>query len=102
MATVPRGRLSDRESGLVGNDPITWSDQHGAGYRLARSEIIRLQPGQALLYHEGMLALDVLLDGAVAGRAAAFRDAALTRAEGTLVQRRLRAGWYQYLFLRSE
>lgn len=85
----------------VVDEPARAPDGCPRAYRAARQEIERLSLGEALLYHEGLLATDAALDPTIAGWAAAFRDAALERDEGVLVQRRLRDRWYQYLFRRS-
>ena len=84
-------------------EPATasWTERQTAAYRSAEQEIELLRPGEALLYHEGNLAIDIEHDPTVAGRAAAFRDA--TEAErGRVAQRRLGFEWYQYIFWRSE
>jgi hypothetical protein len=78
----------------------SWAAQHEAAYRAAEHEIAVLQPGQALLYHEGHLAIDAGHDPAIAGRAAAVRDAAAA-ARGIIAQRRLGIDHYQYLFWRG-
>lgn len=86
---------------LVVDLPTNGTRPCAVAYRSARREIERLEPGQTLLYHEGLLISDAATDPTIAGWAAAFRDAAVERSEGVLVQRRLRARWYQYLFLRA-
>lgn len=85
----------------VVDDPAGPSAGCPLAYRAARQEIERLLPGQALLYHEGLLVADAARDPTIAGWAAAFRDSALERGEGVLVQRRVRHRWYQYLFRRT-
>lgn len=79
----------------------TSSELHSAAYQTAWRDIEALQPGEIVLYHEGHLAADSLDDPATAGRAAAFWDAALEQAKGTLTQRRLQSERYQYIFRRS-
>jgi hypothetical protein len=83
-------------------DPTTvpWAERQAAAYRSAEQEIELLRPGEAILYHEGNLAIDVENDPTIAGRAAAFRDAT-EAARGRLAQRRLGFEWYQYIFWRS-
>lgn len=78
-----------------------WAERQAAAYRTAEQEIALLRPGEAILYHEGSLATEVENDPTVAGRAAAFRDAA-EAARGRLAQRRLGFEWYQYIFWRSQ
>jgi hypothetical protein len=78
----------------------TWAERQAAAYRSAEQEIELLRPGEAILYHEGNLAIDVENDPAVAGRAAAFRYAT-EAARGRVAQRRLGFEWYQYIFWRS-
>jgi hypothetical protein len=75
------------------------AEQYQAAYRAAEQEIAGLGPGQVLRYHEGSLACD-LADPAIAGRAAAFRDAAEAEA-GLVAQRRLGFERYQYFFWRG-
>jgi hypothetical protein len=76
--------------------------EHASAYRAARQEIDLLPPGETILYHEGYLALDAAKHPAIAGRAAAFLEAATERAEGVLAQRRVRAEWYRYVFRKSQ
>ena len=54
-----------------------WAERQAAAYRSAKheNEIELLRPGEALLYHEGNLVIDIENDPSIAGRAAAFRDA---------------------------
>lgn len=85
----------------VSNDLITWSEKRIAASEAARQEIEHLRPGQAIVYHEGHLAVDAARDAAVAGRAAAFLEAATERGQGVLVQRFVRSEWYEYIFRRS-
>jgi hypothetical protein len=80
---------------------VSWSDERVAACEAARREIERLQPGQAIVYHEGYLAIDAAHDAAVAGRAAAFLLAGTERGEGVLGQRWLRPDCYQYIFWKS-
>jgi hypothetical protein len=82
--------------GLVG-----WSDEGAAAYQAARREIERLQPGEAIVYHEGHLAVDAVDDATITGRAAAFLLAATERGEGVLGQRWVRPDCYQYIFWKS-
>jgi len=84
------------------SEPATapWAERRAAAYRSAEQEIELLRPGEAILYHEGNLAIDVENDPTVAGRAAAFRDAT-EAARGRVAQRRLGFEWYQYIFWRS-
>ena len=77
-----------------------WAEQYGAAYRAAEQEIAGLRPGEAIPYHEGNLATDGAHDATVAGRAAAFRDAAAAE-EGLIAQRRLAFERYQYIFWRG-
>ena len=79
---------------------VPWAEREAAAYRLAEQEIENLRPGAAILYHEGNLAIDIANDPEIAGRAAAFRDAAET-AKGRLAQRRLGFECYQYIFWRA-
>jgi hypothetical protein len=79
----------------------TWAARHKAAYRAAEQEIARLQPGEAILYHEGNLVIDVTTDPAIAGRAAAFRDASEAE-QGLIAQRRLGFERYQYFFWRAQ
>jgi hypothetical protein len=80
--------------------PASWAAQHEAAYRAAEQDIALLQPGEALLYHEGHLAIDAGHDPAIAGRAAAVRDAAAA-GRGSIAQRRLQVDHYQYFFWRG-
>jgi hypothetical protein len=75
------------------------AERYEAAYRAAEQEIAALCPGEAVRYHEGSLAND-LADPAIAGRAAAFRDAALAE-RGLLAQRRLDFERYEYFFWRG-
>jgi len=79
----------------------TFRELHSAAYQTAWRSIDKLQPGETVTYHEGHLASDILDDPEVAGRAAAFWDAAFEQAKGTLTQRRLESERYQYIFRRS-
>ena len=79
---------------------VPWAEREAAAYRSAEQEIELLRPGEAILYHEGNLALDIENDPEVAGRAAAFRKAT-EAARGRLAQRRLGFERYQYIFWRS-
>jgi hypothetical protein len=83
-------------------DPTTvsWAERQAAAYRAAEHEIELLRPGEAILYHEGNLVIDVEKDPTIAGRAAAFRDAS-GAARGRVAQRRLGFEWYRYIFWRS-
>lgn len=83
-----------------GPTSVSWTERHKAAYRAAEQEIARLRPGEAVLYHEGNLAIDIANDPETAGRAAAFRDAAEAD-KGRLAQRRLGFEWYQYICWRS-
>jgi hypothetical protein len=78
-----------------------YDERREAAYRAAWEEINGLEPGETIQYYEGNLGADVAHDPEVAGRAAAYRDAATDLAKGTLAQRRVRFEWYQYLFRRS-
>jgi hypothetical protein len=78
----------------------SWAEREAAAWRTAEQEIGRLPAGEALVYHEGNLAIDVENDPEIAGRAAAFRAAA-EAARGTLAQRRLGFECYQYIFWRA-
>lgn len=92
-----RNGASLRESGP---NPVSWAERHRVAYRAAEQEMALLQPGAAVLYHEGHLAIDAGNDPAIAGRAAAFWDA--TEAErGLVAQRRVGFDRYQYLFWRA-
>jgi hypothetical protein len=77
-----------------------WAERCTAAYRNAEQEIALLRPGEAILYHEGNLATDMGSDPTIAGRAAAFRDAA-EAVKGSVAQRRLGFEWYQYVFWRT-
>jgi hypothetical protein len=79
----------------------SWAERQAAAYRRAEQEIALLRPGEALLYHEGNLVIDIGNDPTIAGRAAAFRDAT-EAAKGRVAQRRLGFEWYQYIFWRSQ
>jgi hypothetical protein len=78
-----------------------WDERRAAAYRAAEQEIELLRPGESILYHEGNLVNDIGNDPAVAGRAAAFRDAS-EAAKGWVAQRRLGFEWYQYIFWRAQ
>jgi hypothetical protein len=79
---------------------LSSADPRQAAYRAAAQEMAVLQPGEAMLYHEGHLAIDIGHDPAIAGRAAAFWDA--TEADrGIMAQRRLGCDRYQYIFWRG-
>jgi hypothetical protein len=78
----------------------TWAEREAAAYGSAQQEIDLLRPGEAILYHEGNLAIDIANDPTIAGRAAAFRDAT-DASRGRVAQRRLGFEWYQYIFWRS-
>ena len=80
---------------------LSWSDERRAAYETARRDIEQLQPGEAIVYYEGYLAIDAAHDAAVAGRAAAFLLAGTELGEGVLGQRWLRPDCYQYIFWRS-
>jgi hypothetical protein len=84
------------------NTAAAWAERHKAAYRAAEEEIAGLRPGEALVYHEGNLVLDAGTGtgAAVAGRAAAFRDAAEAD-RGLIAQRRLGFERYQYIFWRG-
>lgn len=77
------------------------TERRDAAYRAAREEIEALGPGEKIQYHEGNLAADVATDPEIAGRAAAYLEAATELGEGAVAQRRIRFEWYQYLFHRS-
>ena len=95
MMMAKRERASAR-----GTTAASWAERHEAAYRAAEQEIAGLRPGEAILYHEGNLVIDIANDPAVAGRAAAFRDA--TEADrGVIAQRRLGFERYQYIFWRA-
>jgi hypothetical protein len=83
------------------NGTVRQTERRDAAYRAAREEIEALGPGETIQYHEGNLAADVATDHEIAGRAAAFLDAATERGEGAVAQRRIRFEWYQYMFHRS-
>jgi hypothetical protein len=85
------------------SDPTTagWAERRTAAYRSAEQEIALLRPGEAILYHQGNLVTDATSDPAIAGRAAAFRDAT-EAAKGSVAQRRLGFEWYQYIFWRAQ
>jgi hypothetical protein len=81
-------------------ESTTWAERYQAAYRAAREEIASLRPSEAIPYYEGNLVVDTGNDPAVAGRAAAFRDA--TEADqGIIAQRRLGFERYQYIFWRA-
>ena len=79
---------------------VSWAERYKAAHQAAEQEIADLRPGDALLYHEGNLAIDAITDATVAGRAAAFREAT-EASEGTSAQRRLGFERYQYIFWRG-
>lgn len=76
------------------------NERREAAYQAAWREIDALEPGETIQYHEGYLAADSPGDPEVAGRGAAFRQAAIECAKGTLAQRRIGFEWYQYVFRR--
>jgi hypothetical protein len=78
----------------------SWAERHEAAYLAAEEEIAGLRPGEALVYHEGNLVVDVGKGPAVAGRADAFRDAAEAE-RGVIAQRRVDFEHYQYIFWRG-
>ena len=80
---------------------VSWADERDAAYQAARREIEQLQPGEAVVYHEGYLAIDAAHDATIAGRAAAFLLAGTELGEGVLGQRWVRLDCYHYLFWRS-
>ena len=83
------------------SDPqVASAERRQAAYRAAERDMAVLQPGEAMLYHEGHLALEIGNDPAVAGRAAAFWDAT-EAARGIIAQRRLAFDRYQYIFWRA-
>jgi hypothetical protein len=90
-----RGRASGR-----GGTAASWAEMRDAAYRAAEEEIAGVRAGEALLYHEDNLVIDVGTSAAVAGRAAAFRDAA-EDGRGVIAQRRLAFEHYEYIFWRS-
>jgi hypothetical protein len=98
MTMAKRNGASGQHSGPA---TASWAERQKAAYRAAEREIAHLQPGQAILYHEGNLAIDISNDPAVAGRAAAFRDASEAEA-GLIAQRRLGFERYQYIFWRAQ
>ncbi len=104
---LPAWRLDDmsKSNDAAAHRPdrttVSWAERQAAAYRSAAQEIDLLRPGEAILYHEGNLALDVENDPTVAGRAAAFRNAT-EAARGRVAQRRLGFEWYQYIFWRSQ
>jgi hypothetical protein len=81
-------------------NPSSWGEQRRAAYRAAEQEMALLQPGAAVLYHEGHLAIDVANDPVTAGRAAAFWDASEAE-RGLIAQRRVGFDRYQYIFWRA-
>jgi hypothetical protein len=101
MARSGKTRTGSPGRAQVVDDPISWSEERVAAYEAARRDIERLQPGQAIVYHEGYLAIDAARDAAVAGRAAAFLEAGTELGEGVLGQRWIRPDCYQYIFWRS-
>jgi hypothetical protein len=93
--------MAKRDSASArGSTAASWAERHEVAYRAAEEEIAGLRPGEALLYHEGNLVVDVGTGPAVAGRAAAFRDAAEAD-RGVIAQRRLGFERYQYIFWRG-
>ena len=80
---------------------VGWADERDSAYQAARREIEQLQPGEAVVYHEGYLAIDATNDATIAGRAAAFLVAGTELGEGVLGQRWVRPECYQYIFWRS-
>ena len=100
---MPRSRKRDPVPGSTAQPEgfVSWSDEQTAAYQAARREIEQLQPGQAIVYHEGHLAVDAVDDAAVTGRAAAFLLAGTELGEGVLGQRWLRPDRYQYIFWKS-
>ena len=97
-------------SGKAGADPIGttqvegfvgWAEERDGAYQAARREIEQLQPGEAIVYHEGYLAIDAMDDATITGRAAAFLVAGTELGEGVLGQRWVRPEHYQYIFWRS-
>jgi hypothetical protein len=76
-----------------------WAERQTAARHAAEQEIALLRPGEAVVYHEGNLAVDIAKDPMVAGRAAAYRDATETD-EGITAQRRLGFERYEYIFWR--
>jgi len=93
-----------KRNGAAGPDgspgAVSWAERYKAAHRAAEQEIADLPPGEAILYHEGNLAIDATHDATVAGRAAAFREA-IEASEGTSAQRRLGFERYQYIFWRG-
>ena len=83
-----------------GCSTAAWCEQYEAAHRAAQQEITNLPSGEAMLYHEGNLATDAETDPAIAGRAAAFRDA-VEAAQGVAAQHRLGFERYQYFFWRT-
>jgi hypothetical protein len=83
------------------DDLAGWTDECVAAYQAAGQAIEQLQPGQAMVYHEGYLAIDATRDAAVAGQAAAFLEAGTELGQGVLGQRWVRPGRYQYMFWKS-
>lgn len=81
-------------------DLSSWAERRRAAYRGAEEEMALLEPGEAMLYHEGHLAIDISHDPATAGRAAAFLDATEAK-RGIIAQRRLGFDRYQYIFWRA-
>ena len=77
-----------------------WAERYEAAHRAPGQEIAGLRPGDAILYHEGNLAIDGAHDATLAGRAAAFREAAEAE-KGLIAQRRLAFERYQYIFWRG-
>ncbi len=100
MTRASKARVVPTATARVG-DLVSWSDERVAACQAARREIEQLQPGQAIVYHEGYLAIDAAHDAAVAGRGAAFLEAGTELGQGVLGQRLVRPDSYQYIFWRS-
>jgi hypothetical protein len=97
MTMAKRNGASGQDRGPT---TISWAARREAAYRAAEQEIAGLQPGEAILYHEGNLVIDITSDPEIAGRAAAFRDASEAE-QGLTAQRRLGFERYQYFFWRA-
>jgi hypothetical protein len=97
-ARAKRNGAAGQENGLA---MASWAARRQAAYLAAEQEIARLRPGEAIVYHEGNLVIDITDDPAIAGRAAAFRDAS-EAAAGLVAQRRLGFERYQYVFWRAQ
>jgi hypothetical protein len=90
---------NDASMPVGGAEPGRWAERRKAARHDAAQEIALLRPGEAVVYHEGNLAVDIATDPTIAGRASAYRDA--TEAdEGIVAQRRLGFERYQYIFWR--